>query len=194
MRTFFVFLALFLTLDDLRASMIVPSPKDEYLAVSDLVVVGRVLGWKSYKQDYHTVNTYDNSEFLFNDQVLTDWTIEVLETIKGKCVEPEMDVTWMGGTIDGIQESSSMDFYVDEGDIALFFLTWNERNEKWMPYGGSARVFLVDDYGGQNKLRPSNGMTVVLSRDRSEIKRTGPLLHAETLDDFEGRKTGCARH
>jgi hypothetical protein len=193
MRTLFVLLALLFALGELQASMIVPSSKAEYLADSDLVVVGRVLGWKFYEQDYYTVNTYDNSEVFYKDRVLTDWTIEVLETIKGECVEPEMNVTWIGGEVDGLVHRTSMGFHLDEGDIALFFLTRNERSKKWMPYGGSARVFLVDDYGGQNKLQPSSGMTVVLSRGGSEIKRTGPMLHADTLADFEGRKPGCTR-
>ena len=192
MRIFLVCCFLIAVLNELHAHSVAPSSKNEILADSDLVVVGRVQGRESYRQDYLALN-HDGIEHISKGETLTDWKIEILETIKGSCIQPEMKVTWLGGTIDKIKLSTSLDFYLDKGDIALFFLTWDERNKKWMPYGGSSRVFLVEDYGSEDKLQPTNAndMTVVLSRRESGVKRTGPLLHAETLEDFDGRKVGC---
>lgn len=178
-------------LGELHASMIRPSAKDDVLADSDLVVVGKVESIESYRRDFYITNVVDGRESLMEDYVLTDWKIEVLETLKGDCESSPMKLTWIGGTIDGKTSTSSMDFHLDIGDVALFFLSWNERNEKWIPRGASARVFLVEDYGGVEQLRTTNEMLVVGSPDELDAKRTGPLLGAETLEDFEDRKLGC---
>lgn len=177
---------------ELHASMVSSYTKEQILSESDLVVLGRLLGREFYQEDTRVVNVVDGREFLLEDQILTDWNILILETLKGHCEESEMTFTSLGGTFGGKSQMSTMDFQLNDGSVALFFLRWDSRNKKWRA-PGATNVFLVEDYGRSNKLKTTGEMSFGLASEDRGVKRTGPMLNAESLEDFEGRMPGCVR-
>lgn len=169
---------------DAEASIAIAQSKEKLFAEADLVIVGRVIGSEGIQLDFHDVNGGDGEIFTSKNMSFTEWNLEVLETLQGRCNRSPMKVTALGS-------EWSISFTLQDNDTALFFLNWNELNEKWIPPGMSSRVFLIEDYGGRNQLIPTGATAVVLAPDQQGIRRTGTLLNAETLDDFAGRKSGC---
>lgn len=180
---------LLITVNALHASIISPLPAEEMLSEADLVVVGRLVSKHSYTQDFY-IDHGPGEMLLTKDFLLTDWSIQVLETIKGKCPNATFPATWIGGRTDEREVSTSTDFHLAEGETALFFIDWMERNQKWFISGSSA-VFVVEDYGGDNRLFTSGTVRQPGTFDNKGVEHVGHMLGVNALDDFEGRTPGC---
>lgn len=182
-RSGLLLLASFLVASSSNASIVTTLRLEDVVSRSDLIVVGKALDFHTYKSDLQDYDTVTGLPFLHKDKILTDWRVEVLQTLKGTVEGANVNVTAFGGEIDGVIRWCTLCYALEPGEIFLFFLTWNQQNKKWLSLDYSLTIFKIRDYGEKNSLVPIGEAVVLLEPEAVGLKRTGALLNATTLGD-----------